>query len=299
MQSLYTKSGQKVPLVGLGTYPFEGLVMAEIIKNAAKIGYRLFDTADDYRGEAGIGIALKDYGREGLLIREDLFLQTKISDNNAHADEPLIGIYFNPDHPFMKKHTVGELVREKVENSLKEMNTTYLDSVLIHYPYPYYYVDIWREMIKLKEEGLVRYIGVSNFHVRHLKCLKEITGVMPEINECYISPIGVKKEMVDFCNENGCLVMTYSPLMDLASNRIDVSILSEMMNKYQKSSAQIILRWNIERGCMPLPKSKNPNRLQENFNVFDFMLSKEDVDRLSAMNRDYQYLVESKICPGL
>ncbi len=299
MLELKNKKGNVIPSVGLGTYPFQGKEMADMVMQAYKIGYRLFDTADDYCGEAGIGMAIKELVEKGICSREDLFLQTKISDNNAHADEPLVGVYFNPNHPFMHRHTAGDVVREKVENSLREMNTNYIDSLLIHYPYPQYFVDIWKEMIKLKEEGLVRYIGVSNFHVRHLINLIDSTGVMPDINECYVSPIGIKKEMVNFCNEHGCLVMTYSPLMDLASSRISDASFAPMMAKHKKSAAQIILRWNIERGCLPLPKSKNPKRLEENFGVLDFSLTKEDVESISAMNIDYQYLVESKICPGL
>ena len=296
---LTTTNGSSIPSIGLGTFPFQGREMADTIKQAYKIGYRLFDTADDYRGEPGIGIAIKEMYDQKVCEREDLFLQSKISDNNAHADEPLIGVYFNKQHTFMHNHTVEDIVREKVDISLRSMCTTYLDSLLIHYPYPDYYVDIWRVMIQLKKEGLVRYIGVSNFHVRHLERLLTETGVFPEINECYVSPIGIKQNMVDYCISHNCLVMTYSPLMDLASKRIDISKLSELSEKYGKSPAQIILRWNLERDCMPLPKTKNPVRQVENYNIFDFSLTKDEVCYISSMNQDYQYLVESKICPGL
>lgn len=295
---LVNKKGFEIPMVGLGTFPFQGRIMADIVLNALKIGYRLFDTADDYRGESGIGIAISELHTIGL-TREDLFLQTKISDNNAHADEPLIGVYFNSNSKFMKRHSVDEIVREKVQTSLLEMKTDYLDSLLIHYPYPDYMVDIWKTMINLREEGIVRYIGVSNFHERHIDMLKKETGVMPQINECYTSPIGIKKELVDYCKANDCLFVTYSPLMDLSANRINASIFSKLTLKYGKSPAQIILRWNIERGCLPLPKSKETKRIAENFDVFDFSLSKEEIDLISSINQDYQYLVESKICPGL
>ena len=119
------------------------------------------------------------------------------------------------------------------------------------------------------------------------------------MNELYISPIGIKQSLVDYCNNHDCLLMTYSPLMDLASHRIPEKIFQPLMEKYHKSLAQIILRWNIERGCLPLPKTKNPARLKENFDVFDFSLTIEEVNLISSLNYDYQYLVESKICPGL
>lgn len=299
MRQLLTKSGNKVPCIGLGTYPFQGEQMTEIVKSSVHFGYRLFDTSDDYRGETGIGIAIKDMSELGICKREDLFIQTKISDNNAYADEPLKGVYFNPNSSFMKRHSVDEIVREKVNTSLRELQTDYLDSLLIHYPFPDYFVEIWKVMILLKEEGVVRYIGVSNFHERHIEQLIKQTGVCPEINELYISPIGIKQSLIDYCQQHKCLVMTYSPLMDVASNRIPQERIQPLMEKYNKSLAQIILRWNIDRGCLPLPKSKNPQRLKDNFDIFDFNLSSEEVQLISDLNYDYQYLVESKICPGL
>lgn len=296
---LTNKKGIEIPMIGLGTFPFEGRVMADMVKSAASIGYRLFDTADDYNGESGIGLALRELESEGQLHREDLFIQTKISDNNACANEPLKGIFFNPLSKFMRQHTVEDVVREKVSNSLKEMGTDYLDSLLIHYPFPEYYVEIWKTLINLKAEGLVRYIGVSNFHENHIEKLITETGVCPEINECYISPIGIKQKLVDFCNEHNCRLVTYSPLMDIARHNLSESQIQIIMTKYSKSMAQVILRWNIDRGCLPLPKTRHIERLKENFNVFDFSLTAEEIELISSLNRDNQYLVESARCPGI
>lgn len=299
MIQLLNAKGNPIPCIGLGTFPFEGRVMADMVFNASKVGYRLFDTADDYRGESGIGLAVQELKEKEGLDREDLFLQTKISDNNAHENEPLKGIFFNHESKFMKRHTVDEIVREKVQTSLREMKTSYIDSLLIHYPFPGYIVDIWKTMIKLKEEGIVRYIGVSNFHERHIEELISATGVCPDINECYTSPIGIKQSLVDYCNKHNILFMTYSPLMDVAHSKISLENLQPIMDKYKKSLAQVVLRWNIDRGCFPLPKTKNQKRLSENFEVFDFQLTKEEVGIISALNYDNMYLVESKICPGL
>ena len=105
--------------------------------------------------------------------------------------------------------------------------------------------------------------------------------------------------MVEYCVKHDILVMPYSPLMDVAHGRIPTEKLQPIMEKYQKSLAQVVLRWNIERGCFPLPKTKNPRRLAENFDIFDFSLTKEEVSMISSLNYDNQYLVESKICPGL
>jgi diketogulonate reductase-like aldo/keto reductase len=299
MEQLKNKNGLFIPQIGLGTYPFEGLMLANMIRYAVIAGYRLFDTADDYRGEPGIGLAINSLTKYCDLKREDLFLQTKISDNNAHEDEPLKGIFFNRCSKFMQRHSVEEIVREKVSDSLRNMQTTYIDSLLIHYPFPDYYVEIWKVMIQLKAEGVVRYIGVSNFHERHIQNLIEQTGVVPEINEVYQSPIGTKESLNNYCNSIGCLMMTYSPLMDLSRNKLPLSAIEEIASKYEKSAAQVILRWNIERGCLPLPKSKNSQRIEENFNIFDFSLTSEEVRLISSLNYDSQLLVESKICPGL
>ena len=298
MIQLKTASGKTIPSIGLGTYPFQGRVMTDMVKSAVRVGYRLFDTSDDYYGEKGIGVAIKELEKEHICGREDLFIQTKISSNAAYMDEPLIGVYFNKQSPFMQRHTVEELVREKVSTSLRDLGTDYIDSLLIHLPYPDYIEEIWDCMTMLKDEGIVRYIGVSNFHKRHIESIAR-NGIYPSFNEIYISPIGIKKEDVSYNQSHDILIMTYSPLMDLSHNMIPLDTIQPLMNKYNKSAAQIILRWNIDRGCLPLPKTRNKSRLEENFNIFDFSLTKEEIDVVSSVNRDYQYLVESKICPGL
>lgn len=296
---LINKLGEIIPSIGLGTFPFQGIEMANIVKSAVKFGYRLFDTADDYWGEPGIGIAVKELIEEGQFKRENLFLQTKISDNNAHEKEPQKGYYFNPNSKFMQRHSAEEIVRSKVETSLHNMNTDYIDSLLIHYPLAMYNEEVWKSMIDLKKEGLVRYIGVSNFHKRHIEKLISSTGVCPEINEIYISPINTKNDIIEYCNKMNIQIITYSPLMDIAQKRIPLDTLKPIMEKYSKNEAQIVLRWNIQRGCIPLPKTKNLTRLSENINVFDFELTKDEMESISKLNCDYQYLVESQICPGL
>lgn len=298
MKLLTTKNGQGVPKVGLGTFPLQGEVLAKVIVSAFEIGYRIFDTADDYRGESGIGLACEELRNRGIK-REEYFLQTKISDNHAFPDERLMGIYFNSKSEFMKRHSVAEIVREKVATSLREMKTDYLDSLLIHFPYPAYYIEIWREMIKLREEGIVRYIGVSNFSERHIARLIKETGVCPDINELYLSPLGIKESRVMYCREHDIIPMTYSPLIDLTNRTLPVGRLLPIAEKYERTPAQILLRWNIERGAIPLPKTKSISRLKENFAALDFKMSDEDVATINAMDVGYQYLPESNYCPGV
>jgi len=295
MEKLCTASGKPLSLVGLVTFLFQGEEMAKNMELAVALGYNVIDTADDYHGETGIGIAVK----RASFKREDVFLQTKISNNTAYADEPLAGKFFNHYTPVMRRHTVDEIVREKVETSLREMQTDYLDSVLIHYPYPDFYEEIWNTLVELKKEGVIRYIGCSNFHIRHIEKLKVSSGVVPSINEIYMSPIGTKEEDVKYAAENSILLMTYSPLMDIAINKIPQEHFAGLMQKYNKSLAQIILRWNVDRGSIPLAKSKNPQRLADNIKIGDFQLTAEEISYISSLNRNNQILPESKICPGV
>lgn len=299
MISLKTASGMVVPNVGLGTYPLQGRRIADVVKTAMSIGYRLIDTADDYRNEEGIGTGVSEAISSGIIRRDDIFLQTKISNNCAYNDEPLAGVYFNENSSFMRRHTVSEVVNEKVKCSLRNLRTDYLDSVLIHYPFPGFYEEIWKTLIELKNRGIIRYIGVSNFYRRHLEMLKEI-GEPAEINQIYISPIGTKAEDVNYCNKEGVQLMTYSPLIDIRTRRLSQNVepFVSLQKKYNKTMSQLILRWNIEQGSIPIAKSQNPNRLRENFQVLDFSLTKEEIDKISTLNRDFQYLPTSRICPG-
>ena len=176
------------------------------------------------------------------------------------------------------------------------MKTDYLDSILIHYPFYGFYEEIWGVFCKLKKEGIVRYIGVSNFSNRHIDKLIADGYESPAINEIYVSPVGTKQDRVDYANKMGVQIMTYSPLH---LGYMPEDSIKPMMEKYGKSMQQIVLRWNIQRGCMPLPKTKSVQRLKENFNVFDFELTEDEIAQINAVNKDYQYLVESNICPGI
>jgi len=295
---LTTANGRPVSMIGLGTFPLIGREIADIVKEAIHTGYHIIDTADDYKGESGIGTAVNELLYKGIK-RGDFFLQTKISANASWDNEPLNGIYFNKYSQFMKRHSCETIVREKVDTSLRKMHTDYLDSLLIHVPYSDYNVEIWTAMIKLQKEGKVRYIGVSNFHARHIKELERETGVLPAINEIYISPIGTKQEQIDYHREHGIQIMSYSPLMDVAAHRIPEEALKSIMQKYGKSLAQIVLRWNIERGCIPLGKTKNKRRIKENFDVLSFSLTQDEMDIINALNHNFQYLPESRIAPAI
>ena len=298
MTDLKNKRGITIPSIGLGTYPLQGDQVSNAVVDALKAGYRLIDTSDDYHNEIGIGRGIALAIEQKIVQREDVFLLTKVSDNNTYKDDPLAGQYFCQNSSFMRKHTVEEVVREKVSISLRDLQTDYLDAVLIHVPYVGYFKDIWNTLCDLKDEGVIRYIGVSNCRPKHFEMLED-SKYQPQIHQFYMSPIGAKTDVVSYCKNKGIQLMTYSPLTDLRDGKVDMSIYEPMMKKYQKSAAQIILRWNIQCGSIPLAKSSKIKRLQENFDVLSFELSEEDMNILNSLNVNYQYIAESKMSPGL
>lgn len=294
MGALITKNGTIVKAVGLGTFG----INSNALRDAVNMGYCLIDTSDDYGNEEMIGQQLEVLFKSGIIKREDLFIQTKVSDDASFWDDPLNGVYFWKNSPFMQRHTVEEVMREKIQTSKRRLKTDYLDSVLLHFPYPDYFVEMWDVLCKIKDDENIRYIGVSNFSERHFKALSP-SSACPSINQTYFSPIGSRQEVCDYCNENGIQLMTYSPLKDLGYGRLDYPVISELSLKYKKSASQIVLRWNVERGSIPCPKSNNVSRLKSNLDIFDFELTSDEVKLISSLNYDYQFLPESKYCPGI
>ncbi len=295
---LVTNNGKTIWPSGLGTFPLKGHSMKETMLTAIKVGYRLFDSSDDYQNEDGIGDGLVQGIKDGIANRDDLFLQTKVSDCDSYLTDYRQNAYFTRYSSLMKRYSVLDIVRSKVHNSLKEMHTDYLDSVLLHFPYPGFYEEMWDALIEVKKEGLVRYIGVSNFNVRELEPLMK-TAQKPQINEIYISPFGTKKDIVDFCNNNEIQLMTYSPLGVVRDKRFLNDVIQSIMDKYNKSMAQVVLKWNNQVGSIPLPKSSNETRLKENFSMLDFELTSEEMESLNGLNINHQYMPISKECPGL
>lgn len=297
MKELFTKNGNVVPHIGLGTFPLKGQSLADVFASAVSVGYRLFDTSDDYQNEDGIGLGLKKALSCNFCNREDLFIQTKVSDCDSYLGDYRQNAYFRRFSTLTNEYSIEEIVRSKVANSLEELGTDYIDSVLLHFAYPQYYEEMWKALVNLKNEGIVRYIGVSNFNVRELEVVSKIET--PEVNEIYISPFGTKSDIVNYCETNNIQVMTYSPLAVARGEQFNHSVIQELQSKYNKSRAQIILRWNVQVGSIPLPKSSKLERLKDNFSVLDFSFTKEEMELLSSLNINHQYPPVSKDCPGI
>ena len=299
-------NGVEIPAIGMGTYPVFGQVLTDTVAYAYDAGYRMFDTADNYYNEPDLGYALQSLYKSSSAKREELFIVTKISDElykpGTLGGGSNRGIYFWKSSPEMQKpDSVRRIVRMKVENSLRQLQTDYLDALLMHWPYPDFFQEIWHEMEAVYNEGLVRSIGVCNCRQRHFEKLRQTCAILPMINQLETSPINSKQELSEYCRQNDIQVMIYSPLMNLRlqSRPQYHDLLQHLAGKYSKTKAQIVLRFDVQRGMIPIPKSTHRERLESNIGIFDFTLSEEEMRQLLACNENRQYMPESRSCPGL
>lgn len=254
--SLY--NGNKIPSIGYGTWQTpDGEKTVAAVRAALSLGYRHIDTAAAYGNEASVGRAVRESG----ISREELFVTSKV---------------WNTDRGYQK-------TREAFDRTLNMLQMDYLDLYLIHWPAsPSRFPDweeinreTWRAMTDLYKEGRIRSVGVSNFMPAHLKALME-AEITPMVNQIELNPGHRQTETVGFCQEHQILVEAWSPL---GTGRIlEEKCLSEMASRYGKSTAQFCLRWCLQKGILPLPKSMTPSRIKENKEVFDFRISKEDME---------------------
>jgi len=284
-----------MPGIGMGTYPLKGNAMTKAIMAATSCGYTAFDTAQAYGNEDSLGNSLQQAYRNNGLKREDIFITSKIGENldNGIPD----GKLFYATQPNDTKD-IKRIVSNQLTNILKNLHTDYLDLLLIHWPFPDSLVEIWTAMENEYETGRVRSIGVSNFQERHIRKIIDSGSITPMVNQFELHPLSTKKELLMYCQEQNIQVQAYSPLLVMNQKLMNAPILKQLANKYHKSIPQIILRWHIEQVIMPIPKSGNPLRLNENINIFDFELMEFELKGIDALNENYSGLVESRYCPG-
>lgn len=269
MQSLtstYTlANGIKIPVVGFGTWQTpDGEVAVSSVKSALANGYRHIDTAQAYKNEEGVGCALKESG----IPREEIFLTTKL---------------WNKNHSY-------DLAMSSFAESLEKLQTDYVDLFLIHWPNPVDFRDhwqnanaeSWRAMEDLYEAGKIKAIGISNFRPHHIEELKKTAKIMPMVNQIFLAPGEKQEEVVSYCEDNDILLEAYSPL---GTGKIfEVPEMKALAEKHNRSIAQIALRWSLQHGFLPLPKSVTPSRIKENAQLFDFELSKTDMAQIDALD---------------
>lgn len=299
MEQYQLSNGLMIPAIGMGTWPLRGQQMESVMQDALEIGYRLFDTADNYSNEDAIGNVLS----RNKQLRDEIFIMTKVSDEKStsvNAPWSSIGKYFYRTSSYMKQHSAGEVVNMLVEASLKKLHTDYIDCLIIHWPYPDYLLEIWDAFIELYKKGILKSIGVSNCRERHLRLIKENFDIAPMVNQISISPLDTRQTLIQYCKEENIQVVCYAPLQMMKhSHYANSEIVKQLCDIYGITAGQLLLAWNRAKGIIPIPKSTNTDRMKMNFNIDAVRLAKEDVHRLDELNEDYQYLPESRYCPGL
>ena len=252
-------NGRLVPKIGFGTWEITPDSTAKAaVTTALGVGYRLIDTARIYGNEQGVGEAIRKTG----IPREDLLITTKLWNDDQGYDRTL----------------------QACHDSLERLGLTYLDHYLIHWPASKKRHESWEAFERLQADGLVKAIGVSNYTVEHLQELDEHSGAKPVVDQVEFHPFIYEQQrpLLDYCKAQDILVEAYSPLSRIASN--EHPVITTIAKKLDKRPQQVVLRWCIQHGTLPLPRSTNPDHIKSNFQVFDFELSDDDMLRLDNLS---------------
>ncbi|OIW05661.1 hypothetical protein TanjilG_23447 [Lupinus angustifolius] len=289
-------NGLKMPILGLGVWRMQGQEIRDLILNSIKLGYRHFDCAADYKNETEVGDALKEAFSSGLVKREELFITTKL---------------WNSDH--------GHVI-EACKDSLKKLQLDYLDLYLVHFPVATKHTGVgttdsalgddgvldidttislettWHAMEELVSLGLVHSIGISNYDIFLTRDCLAYSKIKPAVNQIETHPYFQRDSLLKFSQKHGVVVTAHTPLGGAAANTewfgsvscLDDQVLKDLAEKYKKTAAQIALRWGIQRNTVVIPKTSKLERLKENFQVFDFELSKEDIELIRSIDKKYR-----------
>lgn len=249
-------NGIEMPLLGLGVYDMHGNEAIDAVLCALETGYRLIDTAAMYENEMQIGEGLRRSG----VSRKDIFVTTKVNNTDQGYDQTLAAF----------------------DESMKTLNIEYIDLYLIHWPIKHKRESTWKAIERLYLEGRVRAIGTGNYLLPFFEEMQSYATITPAVNQIEFSPYLFRAPELDYCKKNNICLQAYTPL--LRGQKFGDPRLIEIANRYGKAPAQILLRWAVDQGISTIPKSSNPIRIRENFNIFDFTLSQEDLLTLNAFN---------------
>jgi 2,5-diketo-D-gluconate reductase A len=259
--TLALNDGNEIPQLGFGVFQIPPPDTAEAVRTALDAGYRHIDTAEMYRNEAGVGEATRAAGVD----RDQVFVTSKLSNACHHPDD----------------------ARKAFEHTLSTLGFEYVDLFLIHWPLPTLYdgdyVSTWKVMEEFKAQGRARSIGVSNFQVAHLERLAAETDVTPAVNQIELHPYLLNDEVRRYGEDHGILTEAWSPIAQGAV--LDDPAITAIAGRLERTPAQVVLRWHLQRGSIVFPKSTTPSRIQENFDLFDFELSDADVQAITALDR--------------
>ncbi len=251
--------GNTIPQLGLGVWQVDQEITARVVRDGIEAGYRLIDTAEGYDNEEGVGEAIRAAG----VPREQLFITSKLR-NGGHA---------------------RDLALKSFDESMNKLGLEQIDMFLIHWPAPGQdkYVEAWRTLIELKEQGRIKSIGVSNFNQDHLERIINETGVTPVVNQIELHPYFPQLDQRDYLKANNIHLESYSPLG--SGEVLEDQTIGKIGEKYGKSIAQVILRWQVQQGNIVIPKTTHAERMRENIEVFDFELSEEDMKAISGLDK--------------
>lgn len=247
-----------MPWLGFGVFKMkDDSEVTPAVRHALEAGYRSIDTASVYGNERGVGRAIRESG----VPRSEIFLTTKVWNDDQRAKRTLAAF----------------------EESLKRLETDYVDLYLVHWPVKGCYQETWRVMEEIYQSGCAKAIAVSNFLVPHLEDILRDSQVVPTVNQIEFHPYLVQPELLRFCQSHKIQAEAWSPLMQ--GHIVTVPTIQKLAEKYQKTPAQIVLRWNLQHGVVTIPKSSRPERIAENARIFDFELSQDDVTTLDALDK--------------
>jgi 2,5-diketo-D-gluconate reductase A len=263
--------GAAMPQIGLGTWPLNDAQAETAVAQALELGYRLFDTAENYRNERGVGAGIRASG----VPREDVFITTKF--NKAWHGRDLVG--------------------EALDGSCERLGTDYVDLLLMHWPNPAQdrYVDGWHGMLELFETGRVKAIGVSNFKPEHLQRLIDATGEAPDVNQIELNPLVTRTQPRDYNAEHGIVTEAWSPFGGGGAEVLRLPTVTGIASKHERTSGQVVLRWMLQLDVVSIPKSIRPERLQENLDVFDFELDESDMNELNSLDEGESAATDSDV----
>ncbi len=265
-----------IPELLLGTFG-NTVQLDQILYNSLLAGVRGFDTAPSYGNDVQAIEAIVRNSEKLSVARDQIFLETKIDDWQMAKYQGDVSCF--------------------IKDYLRLTKLGYLDAVLIHWPFKEYLFDTWDSLCGLKKDGLVKEIGICNLKLRHLNNLKK-ESVVPPILQIERHPLLICKEELDFCKSNGIEVLSYSPLCQMNKRIVEDVRILEISQKYNKTVAQIVLKWHIQTGSHPIFKSSSPDRIKSNIDIFDFSLLADELKYISSLDCDYKIFLESWGCPG-
>ncbi|WP_080903735.1 aldo/keto reductase [Parabacteroides sp. Marseille-P3160] len=261
MEKFKLNNGVEIPAIALGVFRIEDQkITYETVKSALELGYRHIDTAMIYGNEEAVGKAVKDSG----IPRREIFVTTKLWNDDQRSGK----------------------VEGAIDASLNRLGLDYVDLYLVHWPVKEHYVEVWKRMEKVYKEGKAKAIGVSNYNPHHLDDLLKTAEIVPAVNQIECYPYLAQQPVIDYCQAKGIRPEAWGPLGAGKTDVLGNQLIEHIAGKYGKTSAQVVLRWNLQRGVIVIPKSVHRERQAQNLNITDFELTPEELKQITSLDKN-------------